>query len=162
MPEVGETLGKYTVERLRERGMEVHLDTTVESMVDGHVVLSVGEELDAGTVVWTAGVKANPLASRSGLPVDHAGRLVCSPDLRVKGLPDAWSAGDADAVSDLSKDEPVATCAPSAQHAVRQAKRLADNVVAVMRGRNPKRYVHADVGQWQASHSTRGWQGSTA
>jgi len=146
LPEVGESLGEYTVERLRERGMEVRLDTTVESMVGGHIILSDGEKLDAGTVVWTAGVRANPLAIRSGLPVDHTGRLVCSPDLRIKGVPDAWSAGDTAAVPDLSKDEPSATCAPSAQHAVRQAKRLADNVVAVMRGGKPKAYVHADVG----------------
>jgi NADH dehydrogenase FAD-containing subunit len=146
LPEVGESLGAYTVERLRERGMEVLLDTTVESMVDGRVVLSDGEELDAGTVVWTAGIKANPLASRSGLPVDHTGRIACSPDLRVKGVDDAWGAGDSAAVPDLSKDEPGATCAPSAQHAVRQAKRLADNVVAVMRGAIPKPYIHADAG----------------
>jgi len=146
LPEVGESLGEYTVERLRDRGMEIHLHTTVESMVDGRVVLSDGEELDAGTVVWTAGVKANPVASRSGLPVDHTGRIVCEPDLRIRGLTNAWSAGDTAAVPDLSKNEPGALCAPSAQHAVRQAKRLADNVVAVMRGRNPRPYIHADVG----------------
>lgn len=146
LPEVGESLGAYTVDRLRERGMDVRLGTTVESMVSGHIVLSDGGEIDAGTVVWTAGVKANPLASRCGLPVDFAGRLVCAPDLRVKGVPDAWSAGDCAAVPDLSNEEPGATCAPSAQHAVRQAKRLADNVVAVMRGGNPKAYIHADVG----------------
>jgi NADH dehydrogenase len=146
LPEVGGALGAYTVERLRERGMEIRLDTTVESMVDGRVVLSDGQEFDTGTVVWTAGVRANPLASRSGLPVDYTGRIVCTPDLRVKGVPDAWSAGDIAAVPDLSRDEPGATCAPSAQHAVRQAKRLADNVIAVMRGGKPRPYVHANAG----------------
>ena len=146
LPEVSDSLGAYTVERLRERGMEVRLDTTAESMVDGHAVLSDGEELNAGTVVWTAGVKANPLASRSGLPVDLSGRIVCTPDLRVKGVADAWSAGDTAAVPDLSKDEPGATCAPSAQHAVRQARRLADNVVAALRGKETTPYIHADVG----------------
>lgn len=146
LPEVGESLGAYTVERLRERGMEVRLDTTVESMVDGHVVLSEGDEFDAGTVVWTAGVRANPLVARSGLPVDLSGRIVCTSHLRVKGVEDAWSAGDTAAVPDLSRGEPGALCAPSAQHAVRQARQLADNVVAVLRGREPKPYIHANVG----------------
>jgi NADH dehydrogenase len=78
--------------------------------------------------------------------VDYTGRVVCTSDLRVKGVPDAWSAGDTAAVPDLSGGEPGATCAPSAQHAVRQAKRLADNVIAVMRGGKPRPYVHANVG----------------
>jgi NADH dehydrogenase FAD-containing subunit len=61
LPELSRSLAEYTVRRLRERGVEVRLETRVESMVDGHVVLSDGERFDAGTVVWTAGVKAYPL-----------------------------------------------------------------------------------------------------
>ena len=146
LPEVGLPMGEYTVDRLRERGMEVRLETRVESMVDGRVVLTDGEEFGAETIVWTTGVKANPLVARSGLPVDEKGRLICTPELRVEHVEDAWSAGDCAAVPDLSKDGPGALCAPSAQHAVRQAKRLADNVVAILRGGKTRAYIHADVG----------------
>lgn len=147
LPELSRSLAEYTVRRLRERGVDVRLATRVESMVDGHVVLSDGERFDAGTVVWTAGVKAHPLAARSGLPVDRKGRVVCTPYLQVANTQGAWSAGDGAAIPDLSKpDAPGALCGPTAQHAVRQAKRLADNLVAVLRGRRPKPYRHADVG----------------
>jgi NADH dehydrogenase len=145
LPEVGLSLATYTVDRLAKRGMEVRLGTTVTSMVGGHVVLSDGEELDADTVVWTAGVRANPLAARSGLPVDDRGRLVCEETLRVWGFEDLWSAGDGAAVPDLSASD-GSLCAPSAQHAVRQAKLLADNIVRTFRGREARPYQHKHAG----------------
>jgi NADH dehydrogenase len=146
LPEFHPALAASTVERLRARGMDIRLDTVVESMVAGHVVLSDGCELDAETIVWTTGVRANPLASGSGLPVDATGRLVCDADLRVQGIAGAWGAGDCAAVPDLSRDEPGVTCAPTAQHAVRQAVTLADNVVAVLRGLPTRPYRHAHAG----------------
>ncbi|MGH3858336.1 NAD(P)/FAD-dependent oxidoreductase [Actinokineospora sp.] len=144
MPEVSPSLAEYTVRRLEKRGMRVLLNTTVTSMVDGHVVLSDGEEFDSDTVVWTAGVRANPLAQASGLPVDPRGRLVASTTLRVPGHEDLWTAGDSAAVPDLSAEG--AWCAPSAQHAVRQAKLLADNIIRSLRGREPKPYKHSHAG----------------
>lgn len=146
LPEVSLPLAQYTADRLRERGIEVRLGTRLESVVDGHVRLSDGERYDAETVVWTAGLRANPLAARLGLPVDGRGRMISTAELQVYGVPGVWAAGDAAAVPDLTADDPDATCGPSAQHAVRQAKRLADNVVADLRGRRLKPYRHAYVG----------------
>jgi NADH dehydrogenase len=145
LPEVGEDLGRYTVEQLRQRRIDVRLETRLESCVDGHVVLSDGEEFDAETIVWTAGVKANPMLAATGLPVDDKGRLKCHADLRVEDTPDAWSAGDCAAVPDLT-GPPGALCSPSAQHAVRQAKKLGDNIAVVLRGRTPSSYAHKHVG----------------
>ena len=145
LPEVGEDLGRYTVEQLRRRRIDVRLETRLESCVDGHVVLSDGEEFDAETIVWTAGVKANPMLAATGLPVDDKGRLKCYADLRVEDTPDAWSAGDCAAVPDLT-GPPGALCSPSAQHAVRQAKTLGDNIALVLRGRTPSSYAHKHVG----------------
>src|SRR5260370_9122773 len=93
LPEVSVTLADYTVRQLLGRGMDVRLNTRVESMVGGRVRLSDGEEFDAETVVWTAGVKANPLVTRTDLPTDAKGRLVCTAELRVAGGADAWGAG---------------------------------------------------------------------
>ena len=145
LPEVGEDLGRYTVEQLRQRRIDVRLETRLESCVGGHIVLSDGEEFDAETVVWTAGVKANPMLAATGLPVDDKGRLKCHADLRVETVADAWSAGDCAAVPDLT-GPPGAMCSPSAQHAVRQAKRLGDNIALVLRGRTPSSYAHKHVG----------------
>ena len=144
LPEVGPDLGRYTVDRLRERGIDVRLSTRLASCVDGHIVLSDGESFDADTLVWTAGVKANPVLADSDLPLDDKGRVRTRPNLRVEGMWDAWSAGDNAAVPDLA--HPGQLCSPSAQHAVRQARRLADNLVRDLRGEPLVDYRHKHVG----------------
>lgn len=145
LPEVGEELGRYTVEQLRARRIDVRLETRLESCVGGHIVLSDGEEFDAETLVWTAGVKANPVLTRTDLPLDERGRLRCRTDLRVEGVEGAWSAGDCAAVPDVTGGV-GATTSPSAQHAVRQAKQLGDNIGLVLNGREPRAYVHKHAG----------------
>ena len=146
MPEVSVRLSAYTVDRLVERDIDVRLNTRLESAVDGHVKLSDGEEFDSETIVWTAGVKANPVLQQFGLPLDDSGRLPCAANLTVKGVRDVFAAGDCAAVPDLSSSDPNALCSPSAQHAVRQAKVLGDNIAAAVRGSTLRDYRHAYVG----------------
>jgi NADH dehydrogenase len=146
MPEVSVRLSAYTVDRLTERHIDVRLNTMLESAVDGHIKLSDGEEFDAETLVWTAGVKANPVLSQTDLPLDDKGRLPCQANLTVKGVTGVFSAGDCAAVPDLSKSDPNALCSPSAQHAVRQAKVLAENVASYLRGGSLRDYKHAYAG----------------
>lgn len=145
LPEVGPEMGLWTLEQLTERGVDVKLDTRLESCVDGHVELSDGTRVDAETVVWTAGVRAHPVLESSDLPLDERGRLRCSATLRVEGVDDAWGAGDSASVPDLTGPE-GATCAPNAQHAVRQSGVLADNVIATLRGKPATPYSHKYVG----------------
>jgi NADH dehydrogenase len=144
LPEVGEDMGRYTVEELRRRNIDVRLNTRLESCVGGHIVLSDGDQFDAETLVWTAGVKASPMLANTDLPIDEKGRVRCRTDLRVEGVDGAWSAGDGAAVPDLTR--PGQMCSPSAQHAVRQAKQLGTNIVLVLHGRTPSAYVHRHVG----------------
>ncbi|SFP39066.1 NADH dehydrogenase [Amycolatopsis arida] len=148
LPEVRETLGVWTVEQLEKRGIEVYLSTAAKSFENGHVVLSDGTEFDSDTIIWTAGVKANPVLAQSDLPLDKRGRVQVTAGLQVVGHPDVWSAGDNAAVPDLSRTEadPTATCPPNAQHAVRQARHLAKNVIRTLRGGRPKDYCHKNVG----------------
>src|SRR3954452_12277114 len=149
LPEVREEMGRYTVEQLRSRGIQVLLETRLESCVDGDVVLSDGTRMSAGTLVWTAGVKANPVLLATDLPLDDKGRLRCTASLQVMDddgvLDGVWGAGDCAAVPDLT-GAPGAFCSPSAQHAVRQARLLGDNIVAVLRGGEPVAYRHRHVG----------------
>ncbi|MEO9240234.1 MAG: NAD(P)/FAD-dependent oxidoreductase, partial [Jatrophihabitantaceae bacterium] len=146
MPEVSVKLAAYTVDRLIERKLDVRLSTRLNSAVGGQIVLSDGESFAVDTLVWTAGVKAHRLSIDSGLPVDDKGRLPCRANLTVKGVDGVFSAGDTAAVPDLSKDDPDALCGPSAQHAVRQAKVLADNLVRTVNGQQLKDYKHAYAG----------------
>jgi NADH:ubiquinone reductase (H+-translocating) len=146
LPEVSEEMGRYTVRELERRGIEVKLNTRVASVVGGHAVLDTGEQFEAGTVVWTAGVRPHPLLEATDLPLDERARVRCRADLRVDGIADAWAAGDSAAVPDLTSPEPGAICGPSAQHAVRQARRLANNLVASLRGEPLRDYRHAYAG----------------
>ncbi|MDP9117993.1 MAG: NAD(P)/FAD-dependent oxidoreductase [Actinomycetota bacterium] len=146
MPEVSVRLSSYTVDRLIERNIDVRLSTRLESAVGGHIKLSDGEEFDAETLVWTAGVKANPILARTDLPLDDAGRLACAANLTVKGVTGVFAAGDCAAVPDLSKSDPNALCGPSAQHAVRQSKTLAANINSTVRGGSLRDYRHAYAG----------------
>ena len=145
LPEVSLDMAQYTLHQLRGRGIEVHLQTLVESLENGHVVLNDGTEFDAETVIWTAGVKPHPLLRSTDLPLDEKGRLRATEYLTVAGVEDAWAAGDCAAVPDLT-GEPGALTGPTAQHAVRQAKRLADNLIAARRGEPMKPYKHKYVG----------------
>ncbi|MGW4855109.1 NAD(P)/FAD-dependent oxidoreductase [Streptomyces sp. NPDC004288] len=146
LPEVGEDMGRYAVRELRNRNIDVRLDTRLESCEDRVAVLSDGSRLPTRTVVWTAGVKPAPLLAATDLPLDGRGRLRCTAHLAVEGAPHAWAAGDAAAVPDVTAAEPGKECAPNAQHAVRQARVLAENIAASLRGQPLKQYAHAYVG----------------
>ncbi len=145
LPEVSPAMGEYTAMQLTQRGIEVRRNTRLTSAVGGHIVLDDGEEFDAETLVWTAGVRANPMLESTDLPLDDRKRVVCTPFLQVKGTPGAWASGDSAAVPDLTVGGD-ATTGPSAQHAVRQAKRLAQNILAEMRGQPLVAYEHAYAG----------------
>ena len=150
LPEVDPDMGAYTVKELLRRRLDIRLGTRLESCVGGLVRLSDGDSFQADTIVWTAGVKPHPMVRDTDLPLDEKGRIRCLATLQVvdadgQVVPGAWSAGDTAAVPDLTK-EPGALCGPSAQHAVRQAARLAGNLVGVLRGRAPVEYRHKYAG----------------
>lgn len=149
LPEVDPDMGAYTVQQLLRRRMDIRLGTRLESCVDGLVSLSDGDSFPADTIVWTAGVKPSPMLDATDFPRDDRGRITCQPTLQVvdgdQVVADAWSAGDCAAVPDLTK-EPGSYCSPSAQHAVRQANRMADNIVNIIRGREPAPYQHRHAG----------------
>jgi NADH:ubiquinone reductase (H+-translocating) len=91
-------------------------------------------------------VRAHPLLEATDLPLDEKKRVRCTAALQVLGVDDAWAAGDCAAVPDLSKTDAQAFTSPSAQHAVRQAKRLGDNILASLRGETVHDYKHAYAG----------------
>ena len=150
MPEVSLKTSEWVLKDLAKHGASVHLETQVTGVVDGNVELSTGEVIPSDLVIWTAGVIANPTVVSGGdLPVE-GGRIRTRADLRVGSedelVEGAWAAGDIAAVPDLSGGAVDGYCAPTAQHAVRQAKLLAKNLTAVLRGESPRGYFHKNVG----------------
>lgn len=145
LPEVGEEMGRYTVTELRRRNIDVRLHTRLESCADRVAVLSDGARFPTRTVVWTAGVKPHPVLAATDLPLNERGRLKCTAELAVEGVAHAWAAGDAAAVPDVTA-EPGKETAPNAQHAVRQARTLGDNIAHSLRGEPLETYSHKYVG----------------
>ncbi|WP_338897435.1 NAD(P)/FAD-dependent oxidoreductase [Streptomyces sp. TG1A-60] len=145
LPEVGEEMGRYTVTELRRRNIDVRLHTRLESCADRVAVLSDGARFPTRTVVWTAGVKPHPVLAATDLPLNERGRLKCTAELSVEGVAHAWGAGDAAAVPDVTA-EPGKETAPNAQHAVRQARTLGDNIARSLRGQPLQTYAHKYAG----------------
>ncbi|WP_318202675.1 NAD(P)/FAD-dependent oxidoreductase [Streptomyces sp. SCL15-4] len=146
LPEVGPEMGRYTVTQLRRRNIQVLLDTRLESCADRVAVLSDGQRFPTRTLVWTAGVKPHPLIAATGLPRTDRGRLRCTAQLTVEGTEHVWAAGDAAAVPDVTAAEPGSDTAPNAQHAVRQARVLGDNIAHALRGEPLETYAHRYAG----------------
>jgi NADH dehydrogenase len=118
---------RHALDTLRSRGVEVRLGAQVASVGPGSVTFTDGEALRCQTLVWAAGVQANPLAATIGVAQDRGGRVVVGPDLRIPDRPGAWAIGDIAATRDrhgelLPQLAPVAM--QSGRHVARQIGRL--------------------------------------
>jgi NADH:ubiquinone reductase (H+-translocating) len=135
LPEIPRSLGDYAARQLAGRGVDIRVSTTLESVEAHAAVLSDGDRIPTNTVVWTAGVRANPMNERFGLPLDERGRIKVGPTLQVEGLENVWALGDGARVPNLAT--PGVFDPPTSQHALRQARRLARNLAGE---RKPYRY----------------------
>ncbi|HWU10157.1 MAG TPA: NAD(P)/FAD-dependent oxidoreductase [Streptomyces sp.] len=144
MPELGDKLGLSALEILRRRGIEVSLGVSVAEAGPDKVTLTDGRVLPCRTLIWTAGVAASPLVATLGAETVR-GRLAVTPEMKLPGADGVFALGDAAAVPDLAKGD-GAICPPTAQHAMRQGRKLADNIIASLRGRPLQPYVHKDLG----------------
>lgn len=168
MPEIGPQLAGFAEAELRSRGIEIRTSTTLDEVTADTARLSDGEVVRTRTTVWTAGVRPAPVVGALGLPLGPGGRIEVDATMRVPGVDGVWAIGDAAAVPDPArKGQP---CPPTAQHALRQGRRVARNVAATLgRGRvRPFTYrtkgVFVDMGRYQAVASTMGihWRGVPA
>ncbi|RAX50746.1 NAD(P)/FAD-dependent oxidoreductase [Arthrobacter sp. AQ5-05] len=158
MPEVTEDQALWVVDHLRSRGIEVLLNTSLADATEGKLALinmpdkSAAETFESDTLIWTAGVMANPMVRSTDFPIEPRGRVMTGTDLRITGedgvaIEGAWAAGDVSAVPDVTGGLPDGTCVPNAQHAVRQAKLLAHNLYSTRYGVGQvKNYKHKNLG----------------
>jgi NADH:quinone reductase (non-electrogenic) len=140
LPEIPRKLGEYAAAELARRGVDIRVGTTLESVEPHAAVLSDGDRLLTSTVVWTAGVRANPVNERLGMPLDERGRIVVDPTLRVRDMTHVWALGDGARVPNAAT--PGEFDPPTSQHALRQARRLAKNLAG-----EPKPYRYRMLGQ---------------
>jgi NADH:quinone reductase (non-electrogenic) len=139
LPEIPPPLGAYAATELHKRGIELHVETTLESVSTDEAVLGDGTRIPTNTLVWTAGVAPNPVLREWSLPLDEKGRVEVDELLRVRGHEHVWALGDCALVPNTRSDRPDP---PTCQHALRQARRLAKNLTGP-----PEPYGYRMLGQ---------------
>jgi NADH:ubiquinone reductase (H+-translocating) len=139
LPEIPKPLADYTARLLERRGVEIKTETRLESVDAESATLSDGTVVPTHTLVWTAGVRPNPVVREWGLPTDEQGRVLVDEYLRVEGRSDVWALGDCARVPNAAAELPDPA---TSQHALRQARRLSGN----LRGR-PRPYRYRMIGQ---------------
>jgi NADH dehydrogenase len=137
LPEMPEDMGDYAARKLRQRGYEIHLGTPMKEVRENGVLIGDGTFIASRTVIWTGGVQPSPVVRESGIEVDKAGRATVRPTMQTS-RDGVWAIGDCARIPNA--DQQGTFHAPTAQNAVREAKRLARNVIASIDGRT--RDVH--------------------
>jgi NADH dehydrogenase len=144
LPELSTELGDYSLERLKARGIEFRLGVRVSSATTEEVFLDDGERISTRTFVWAAGNRPSPLVENIGSAHARNGALVADATFRVAGLDRVWAIGDCAQIPDVDNDG--TPFPPTAQHATRQGRAVADNVVKTLRGRPPEKFRFRMVG----------------
>jgi NADH dehydrogenase len=143
LPEVSESLSNYALRKLRSRGVEVLLKTRVKACSRNKIHLSNGAEIDAHTFVWAAGTAPSPVLDLLSVPRGKSGRVEADATMAVKNRPGVWAVGDSANIPDIVTG---GTCPPTAQYALRQGRRLAENIAAAIRGEEPKPFRFKALG----------------
>ena len=153
LPELSAELGAYALEKLSARGIEFRLGCRVAAAAEGSVTLDDGTTIPCEAFVWTAGNQPNPILRDLGCAKNRAGQVVGDSTLQVPETPGVWAVGDAAQIPDLTNEGQP--CPPTAQHALRQGTRAAQNIVATIDGRElkPFRY-HASGSLVGLGHRT--------
>lgn len=141
LPEIDAKLGDVAVRVLRRRGADIRPSTPVRAIEPERIHLA-NETIEAGTIILAAGIV--PSAVAAAMPVEHdrRGRIVVDATMRSTSHPNVWALGDCAAIPGPDgKPYPAL-----AQHAVREARQLAENVVATIDGRTPAPFVFHMLG----------------
>jgi NADH:ubiquinone reductase (H+-translocating) len=146
LPELGEQLGRYAQRELAKSGVEIITNGKVSGCAEDGVRLADGRFIASRLVVWTAGTSSHPLIHDLPCLLDH-GRIVVDHTLAVPGWPGVWALGDCAVVPDHRTGKPYP---PTAQHAIRQAKTVAANIAASIRGNAPVPFRFRTIGQLAA------------
>lgn len=158
-PDIGDNPRPIIEAALAEMNIATKAGAAITALDADGVTLASGERIEAATVVWSAGMRANPITAQIAGERDALGRLVVTRDLRVPGVEGVFATGDvAKAATDDEGNHAVMSC----QHAKRMGAFAGNNAVADLLGvpteaYHQKPYVTClDLGPWGAV-LTNGW-----
>ncbi len=142
LPALPEELGRATIKALKAKGVEVRLDTAVESFDDRQVHLRGGETIDSRTLIWAAGIRSEGVVDRLGVPQAAQRRARVQPTLQVEGHPEAYIVGDAAYL----EDEKGAALPMVAQVAIQQGVQAAENLMQSLSAQPQRAFHYHDLG----------------
>ncbi len=141
LPVLPPRLGAYAFDRLRQMKVEVRLRATVSQVTARAVRLKDGAVIPTDTVIWTAGVRGDPLAEQWGFPTDRGGRVTTLPTLQLPGYPEVYVIGDLARVEEDGR--PLPMLAPVA---LQQGRTAAENIRRQIAGKSPLPFKYRDPG----------------
>jgi NADH:quinone reductase (non-electrogenic) len=134
---------RHAAATLGARGVEVRVGETVDEVTPDHVRFASGEVLATQTVIWAAGVRANPLAKALGLETTRNGRIVVGPDLAVPGRPGVWAIGDVAAAPSRRGRDVLPQLAPVA---MQSGAHVANQIARLGEGKGTQAFKFVDKG----------------
>ena len=146
LPTIDPSLAKYAIRQLQKRGIELRLGQKIDKADGQSVTLSKGEYVPTRTLLWSAGVVPSPLTQTLNCEKDKKGAILTEPTMAVKGLHHVWAMGDCASIPNLLEQGRPYTA--TAQNAEREAKKLAHNVIAVLRGGKPEPFLFRTLGEF--------------
>jgi len=144
LPELSQELAAYATQKLRERGVDVILNTSITSVTEHSVELKNGEKIPTRTFVWAGGVTPNPLLEKLPAPKGKHHGLVVDSCCRLPGYPHVWALGDC---AEIPRADSSGTYAPTAQNATREGMRVACNIIRGLRNEDPKPFRYTPIGE---------------
>jgi NADH dehydrogenase len=155
LPDLQSGMGEYSARELERRGVRVLVNALVAGADARGLDLKDGTRIDAGTIVWSAGVRPSPLVAGLSIGTGRGGSIKTNPDMSVPGHPGVWAIGDCASIP----DQRGGTYAPTAQHAIREGPVLAENIVATLRGLPTKPFRYEAIGIMASLGARRGVAG---
>ncbi len=137
------SLQKYTLEALEKRGVEVKVETTVDRVRESGVDFQNRESIPTETLIWAAGVKANPLADHLDVEQTRAGRIVVDGDLRITGRDSVFAIGDIAGATD-NEGELLPQLAPVA---IQQGRHVAKQIQRIEQDQTTDQFEYDNPGQ---------------
>ncbi|MGH9977635.1 MAG: NAD(P)/FAD-dependent oxidoreductase, partial [Nitrososphaeraceae archaeon] len=153
LPEVTEDLSEFALHKIRKNGVEVFLNTRLQSAYTNNVKLSDGSTISCNTLVWAAGNKPDVLIRNLRCEHDNGGRLLTNKYLEVQGHEFVYSLGDCACIIDHNTGKPYP---PTAQHALKQGQITAHNLVYSIRSKSAQIASHDKKGKRVFDYKTRG------
>lgn len=144
LPMMPENLRKNTVDVLLKKGVDVRLQTMVQDYDGEYITVKHDDKIEkirTRTVIWAAGVKAQPVVATLGAEIDRAGRVIVEKTTQVKGHPDIYAIGDS---AHFEQDgRPLPTIAPASYEAAEVTVR---NIMHAIKGEPQETFVYKDLG----------------